>query len=106
MRAKAIIRPPLRASAPPERPVPAPRPTMGMSCCAASLTTLGDFFRGARKDDDVGAAFFNGAVVFVEEHDLPGRTDRAGAKKLFEFANRNLRHKWPKLGQGYVHYRE
>ena len=37
MREKTSIRPPVRASAPPERPVPEPRPTMGTLYLAASL---------------------------------------------------------------------
>src|SRR5277367_679636 len=38
MRANTIITPPARAMAPPESPVPAPRPTMGTSCVLASFT--------------------------------------------------------------------
>ena len=57
MREKTSMMPPARASAPPERPVPAPRPTMGMLILAASLTMCGDFRGGGGKNDRSGRPF-------------------------------------------------
>ena len=58
--------PPSRGMAPPESPVPAPRPTMGSPNSRAILTMRGDVGGGAREDDQIGTVLVDAAVVFVE----------------------------------------
>ncbi len=58
--------PPARAIAPPLNPVPAPRPTMGIPCAAASLTMRNHFFGGLGKYDQIGQRLVDAAVVFIE----------------------------------------
>ena len=66
MRAKPIMMPPARGMAPPLRPVPAPRPTSGNLCCAASFTMAETSAMVRGKDHDIGAGFIDAAIVFVE----------------------------------------
>ena len=58
--------PPSRGMAPPESPVPAPRPVSGSMEFAREADDGGDIFGGARKDDEIGAVFIDAAIVFVE----------------------------------------
>ena len=54
---------------------------------------LGNFMRGLRKDNDVGAALFYRGIVFVEEHVFREVQNSVWAENVFELANQNLRHK-------------
>ena len=58
--------PPSRGIAPPESPVPAPRPTNGTSNSLRQFDDRGDVVGGAREDDQVGRVLVDAAVVFVE----------------------------------------
>ena len=66
MRAKAIRMPPSRGMAPPESPVPAPRPTNGTWNSRAILTMRRDIRGGAGEDHQVGAVLIDAAIVLVE----------------------------------------
>ncbi len=48
---------------------------------------FGDFGAGGREGDEVGAAFFNGAVVFVEDEVFGTGEDGVLAEKFFERAD-------------------
>ena len=56
--------------APPESPVPAPRPTKGTSNSRASLTNAGDVGGATREGDEVGSVLVDAAIVFVERQVL------------------------------------
>ena len=61
-----MMMPPARAMAPPLRPVPAPRPTIGTPCSPADLDDRDHIFGGARKDDQIRPRLIDAAIVFVE----------------------------------------
>ena len=71
MRAKTSITPPVRASAPPESPVPAPRPTIGTWYFAASFTIAETSGGGARENDQIGQGLFHRPVVFEKQKIIP-----------------------------------
>ena len=81
MRANATTMPPSRGMAPPESPVPAPRPTSGTLEFARDLDDRRDIFRGARKHHQVRPVLIDAAVVLVEQQilrpvEIPSRSDQ------------------------------
>ena len=66
MRAKPTTTPPRRGMAPPLKPVPAPRPTIGTPYSARDPDDAGDLVRIARKGHHLRKAFLHAAVVFVK----------------------------------------
>ena len=83
--------PPARGMAPPLRPVPAPRPTMGTLCSMASLTMAADVFGGSGKDNDLRARLVDAAVVFVEGEILRPVEVAFGAQQLVQGAGERWR---------------
>ena len=76
----------------------------GESCsCAAAddrhvmsrgeCNNTGNFLSAARKGDDVRAAFFHRAIIFVKEYVFRQMQDRGWAQKSLEFAGEALNHK-------------
>ena len=66
MRAKATMSPPSRGIAPPERPVPAPRPTNGTPNSWASFTSAATSSVVRGKTTRSGRVLIDAAVVLVE----------------------------------------
>jgi hypothetical protein len=64
----------------------------GYVALRGQLNDLGNFMRGLRKDNDVWAALFYRAIVFVEEHVFREVQNSVWAENIFELANQNLRH--------------
>ena len=75
--------PPCRASAPPESPVPAPRPTSGVLYVIRELHD-GDHVRGrAREHNAIRPRDFDRAVVFIEQQDPRARAGRRPGREGF-----------------------
>ena len=79
MRAKLMTMPPSAGSAPPLRPVPDPRATKGMLCCAQMRTMAWTCGGGAREDDGSGDGAEVGEAVALVGLELAGLgNQRAG----------------------------
>ena len=59
--------PPSAGTAPPARPVPEPRGTIGTLACCAALTTADDFFDVGRHDDYFRHDLENRTVLLVDD---------------------------------------
>ena len=70
MRAKAIMMPPSRGMAPPESPVPAPRPTKGTPNSLREFDERGDVLRWCAGRRPGRGVFVDAAVVLVEREVL------------------------------------
>ena len=66
MREKEMTMPPERGIAPPLRPVPAPRPTIGMPCSAAIFTIAATSSVVRGNTTSSGPRLVDAAVVFVK----------------------------------------
>jgi hypothetical protein len=63
-----------------------------------------DLFGRGGKNDDIGAAFFDGAVVFVKQEIFRPRKNGRRAEKFFQFANEARVHRARAVA--HLHYSE
>jgi hypothetical protein len=63
-----------------------------------------DLFGRGGKNDDIGAAFFDGAVVFVKDEIFRLRKNGRGAEEFFQFANEARMHRARVMA--HLHYSE
>ena len=93
MREKEMTMPPRRAKAPPESPVPAPRPTMGRLVAIGQGHNRDDVFFAGRENDGIGMRLLDGAVVFIEKQILGVGQDSRGAEEGFQFTDDGSMHR-------------
>ena len=77
--------PPSRGMAPPLKPVPAPRPTMGTPCSRGDLDDGGNVVGVAREHHQLGAGLVDAAVVFVERQVFGAVEIAARAQQIDQF---------------------
>ena len=98
MRVKAMIEPAAAGERAAGEAGPRAAADDGHLVLRGKCNRAGDIGSAARKGDDVGAALFDRAVVFIVEHVFRQVQHGRWTEKLLEFANEDLSHKRRSLG--------